>query len=95
MKRLSIALVACGFALVGALAGCDKPTADECKAALEHMQELIAHQQGTNAASDVTTEIRACRGGSTKESVACATNAKTLDDLKACKFMAPKSASSN
>ena len=35
-------------------------------------------------------EVRRCKGGSSRESVACAMKAGTLDELKACGFMATK-----
>ena len=32
-------------------------------------------------------DVRRCRGGSSKDAVACAIKAKTMDDLRACDFM--------
>ena len=84
MKRILLLL-----AISGAVAACDKPTADECKGAIENMQKLL----GTTTASataDVQGEIRRCRGGSSKTAIQCASAAKTVEELKACQFMSSK-----
>lgn len=84
MKRFLLATTAM-LGLVG-MSACDKPTADDCKAAIENMQKLL----GTNATSQAEAnlgEIRRCKGGSKREAVACAKAATTLDQLKACQFM--------
>jgi len=77
---------------LGGLVACDKPTADDCRQAIRNMQV----QLGTDTAarnSDIEAEVRLCKGGSTKESVACALKATSLEQLKACDFMANKGAS--
>ncbi len=80
MKRLVlIALSVC------ALAACDKPTNDDCEKALHNMQRLLGTEHLSTTAS-LQGEIRRCRGGSTKEAVACAIKANTLEELKACDF---------
>jgi hypothetical protein len=79
MKRLAL------FALL-ALAACDKPTPEACKAAILHMQQLLGLPPNASDETAVANEVRRCRGGSSKASVECATKAKTLDDLKKCEF---------
>lgn len=84
------------FLLAGVLAasaalGCNKPTPEECRQAITNMEKLL----GTEAAArnaDNEGEVRRCRGGSNKAAVACAIKATSRDELKACAFMAPKSA---
>jgi hypothetical protein len=78
----------CGGA-IGALGGCDKPAADDCRQAIVNMQKLL----GTDVAAknaDNESEVRRCKGGSSKDAVACAIKATTLDELKACDFMGAK-----
>jgi hypothetical protein len=90
MKRVLRAVLVIGvFGGVGASAGCNKPAAEDCRAAIANMQKLL----GTDAAAkngDNEGEVRRCKGGSTTEAVACAMKAATLDELKACGFMGSK-----
>jgi hypothetical protein len=82
MKRFLLVVVA-----VAGIGACNKPTADDCRQAIKHMQELL----GTDTAArntDNEAEVRLCKGGSSREAVACAIKASTLEDLKACDFMA-------
>jgi hypothetical protein len=91
MKRMVLLLcVITGLGGLGA-AGCDKPSADDCQRALENMQQLMSSGPA-NAFDhpDISGEVRRCRTGSTRESVACAIAAKSADDLKACKFESAK-----
>jgi hypothetical protein len=86
MKRCLLVLAALVPLGTGA---CNKPTQDDCRKAIANMERLL----GTEAASrnaDNESEVRRCRGGSTKESVACAIKATTLDELKACSFRGSK-----
>lgn len=83
-KRILSAVIAAGVALACA-AGCDKPTPDDCEKALRNMQHLLGTEHLSTTAS-LQGEIRRCRGGSTKEAVACAIKASTLEELKACDF---------
>ena len=85
MKRFLLVVVA----MAGAGA-CNKPAADDCRQAIANMQRLL----GTDAAAknvDNEGEVRRCKGGSSRAAVACAIKATTMDDLKACEFMTPKS----
>ena len=84
MKRFLLVL-----AVMGAGA-CNKPSADECRQAINNMEKLL----GTDSAGrsgDIQGEIRRCQGGSSREAVACAMKAATVAELKACTFMTPKS----
>src|SRR5262249_47264630 len=86
MKRFLLVLAA--LAPLGAGA-CNKPTPDDCRKAISNMERVL----GTEAAARNTgneREVRRCRGGSTKEAVACAIKATTTEELKACAFMGSK-----
>jgi hypothetical protein len=93
MKRFlhaigAVLMVGAWVVALGAAGGCNKPEADDCRAAIANMQKLL----GTDTAAknaDNESEVRRCKGGSTKETVACAMKATTLDELKACGFMGP------
>ena len=67
------------------VAGCNKPSEESCKKALLNMQHLLGTDK-ENKAGDLESEVRRCKGGSTKEAVECAAAAPTLDDLKKCDF---------
>ena len=80
------------FLFVLAVAGtgaCNKPTADECRAAIVNMQSILS-EGATSTTFDIEGEIRRCQGGSSKEAVACAIKAKTQADLEACHFRGAK-----
>lgn len=83
MKRflLVLAVIAGG--------ACNKPTADECREAIVNMESLL--DEGAAKNFDIEGEIRRCRGGSTKDAVACAAKAKTKAELDACSFRTVKS----
>jgi hypothetical protein len=86
--RLIAILAAFGFA------ACDKPTPEDCEKALRNMQRLLnTDNLGTTAS--LQGEVRRCRGGSSKEAVACAIKANTLEELKACDFEKTGHAGSN
>lgn len=89
MKRFLLVLAAVGpLGPLGAGA-CNKPTPDDCRKAITNMERLL----GTEAAArntDNEGDVRRCRGGSTKEAVACAIKAGTPEELKACAFMGAK-----
>ena len=77
MKRLA-------FVLSIGVAACNKPSEEDCSKAIENMRKVM----GTSSATDdVGPYIRRCQQGSTKDSVQCAAQAKTRDDLVACKFV--------
>jgi len=84
-----ILAIAAGGSVIG-LGACNKPELDDCRKAIANMQKLL----GTDAAAknvDSEGEVRRCKGGSTREAVACAVKANTVDELKACQFMGTKS----
>ena len=69
-----------------ALAACDKPTPESCRKAIVNMQKLLGMPPNSSDEAAIANEVRRCRGGSSKTSVECASNAKSLDDLKKCEF---------
>jgi hypothetical protein len=77
MKALVLVLVVLAF-------GCNKPSEENCKKAVENMRELLGTDNGVS--SDTTAAVRSCKGGSTKASVDCAIAAKTVEDLEKCEF---------
>jgi len=80
MKHLIIGLGVC----LG-LAACNKPSDADCRKAITNMQALL----GTSKLNEggIESEVRSCKGGSSKEAVACAIKAATLEELRACDFM--------
>lgn len=75
--------LAVAVAVLAAGAGCNKPDDEACRKALENMRKLM----GTSGQSaDLTPAIRRCRGGSSKEAVACATKATSRAELEQCGF---------
>ncbi len=81
-----VMVVGVSVVALGTAGGCNKPEADDCRAAIANMQKLL----GTDTAAknaDNESEVRRCKGGSTRETVACAMKAATVDELKACGFM--------
>lgn len=80
MTRFALAAL-----VVGAVfAGCNKPSKEDCRKAIENMRALM---RTTQLDTDVEGEVRRCNGGSSKEAVACAIKATTLAELRECKFM--------
>jgi hypothetical protein len=69
-----------------ALAACDKPSPESCRTAIVNMQKLLGMPQQSSDENAIANEVRRCRGGSSKKSVECASQAKTLDELKKCEF---------
>lgn len=86
MKRfLFVATLVLGGSVVS---GCEKPTPEECRAAITNVEKLYG-TEASGRAADIEGEVRRCRGGSRKEAVSCAAAAKSVEELKACAFMAP------
>lgn len=69
-----------------AVAACNKPESDDCRKALDNMARIIG-TENLKGNTDNEGEVRRCRGGSSKEAVACAIKAQTKDDLVKCDFM--------
>ena len=85
MKRfLLVVVTVAGLAGVGA---CNKPTAEECRAAILNMEKLLHTNIEVGRTSESEGEVRRCKGGSTQKAVTCAIRATTLAELKACDFM--------
>jgi hypothetical protein len=87
MKRL-LSVVAT-IVLAAGVGACDKPTAEDCRLAIVNMQKLLG-TENLGKEGDIEGEIRRCKGGSTRESVACAIKATSLEDIKACNFRGAK-----
>jgi hypothetical protein len=86
MKRfLVVAVIVAGSLVVGA---CEKPSTDDCRAAISNMERLLGTDTTNIRTAENESEVRRCKGGSTREAVACAKDASTLAQLKACDFMA-------
>lgn len=77
--------IAAAFALVIALVACDKPSPDDCEKALRNMQQILG-TDNLNTTAGIQSEVRRCRSGSSKEAVACAIKAQSIDDLNKCDF---------
>jgi hypothetical protein len=86
MKRFLLVLAA--LAPLGT-AACNKPTPEDCRKAITNMERLLGTEAAARSA-DNDGEVRRCRGGSTKENVACAIKATTVEELKACKLWGSK-----
>jgi hypothetical protein len=83
MTRLASWIVA-SLCLV-ALGCTTKPSEEECRQAITNMTRLM----GTENLRDhemIESQVRRCKGGSTKKSVDCAIQARSLDDLRKCDF---------
>ena len=65
------------------LAACNKPAESDCRKAIEKIRELTgtANIQG---GADVEAAVRSCRGNASKESVKCAMEASSLEQLERC-----------
>lgn len=89
MKRFLLVLAT--FAPLGAGA-CNKPNPEDCRKAIANMERLLGTEAAARSA-DNDGEVRRCRGGSTKENVACAIKATTVEELQACKLWGSKAKS--
>jgi hypothetical protein len=86
MTRLaSLAAVATISLLAVLSSGCEKPSEESCRKAISNMQQLMGTDNLRDHAS-VESEVRRCKGGSSRKSVECAINAKTLQELRTCDF---------
>ena len=84
MKR-AFGLLVSGLLLLG----CNKPSEDACKQAILNIKHLKGTDNLTSDTGSIEGEMRRCRGGSTKDAVACATAAKSLAELDKCAFHKP------
>lgn len=75
------------FLLIVATAACNKPSEDDCRKAVERIRELTGTNKLTDAPDDVEGAVRSCRGSATKESVKCAMEAGSLEQLERCGIM--------
>lgn len=90
MKHARLRMVIAALGLVGASAlgaGCNKPSEESCRKALGNLRQLLGTDKLTLEQGSLEGEIRRCRGGSSKKSVECAINAKTVEELRACNLV--------
>lgn len=73
--RLLVALLLC--------VACNKPAEGDCRKAIEKIRQLTgtANIQG---GADIEAAVRSCRGNASKESVKCAMEASSLEQLERC-----------
>ena len=84
MTRLATILTAVLLAL--GTGACDKPSSDDCEKALRNMQQILGTDTFNKDPASLQSEVRRCRGASSKEAVACAIKALTRADLNNCEF---------
>ena len=70
-----------------ALAACNKPSEESCRKALLNMQRLLGTETLDSAPGALESEVRRCKGASTKKAVECAAKAETIEALAACDFV--------
>ena len=80
IRRLTLL---CSLALL--FAACDKPTQVNCDKALRNIQKLLGTENIITPAQ-LQSEVRRCTAASSKNAVACAIGAHSLDDLNKCDF---------
>ena len=86
MKRFStVAVSVFSVILLFGAAGCDKPSPEDCEKAIRNIEKLRGTDNAMTTA-ELQGEVRRCQGGSSREPVACAIKATTVDELKACSF---------
>jgi hypothetical protein len=78
MKRI---LLACGLM---ALVACNKPSEGDCKRAIANIRVLLGTDKLTTESDQSAGMVRSCRGSAKKESVKCAMEASTVEQLKRC-----------
>jgi hypothetical protein len=67
-------------------AGCNKPEEGDCRKAIRNMQRLLGTDKLDPQSQNIEGAVRKCRGASKKESVECAIQAQTLQQLMDCPF---------
>jgi hypothetical protein len=72
--------------VVAAVAGCSKPSEEDCRKAVLNLQRLRG-LEGSAQAPDPVPAVRRCRAGATRETVLCLINAKSASEADRC---APK-----
>ena len=65
---------------------CDKPSTEDCEKALRNMQQILGTDTFNKDPAALQSEVRRCKGASSKTAVACAIKAQTLADLNNCEF---------
>lgn len=87
MKHARMRMVIAALGLASALGACNKPSEENCRKALGNLRQLLGTDKLTLEQGSLEGEIRRCRGGSSKKSVECAINAKTIEELRACNLV--------
>jgi len=87
MKRFLLVVVA--ILSAGGAGACNKPSAEDCRLAVTKVRDLYDPEVATRN-TDIEAEVRACKGGSTKEDVACVLKAQAATEFEACNFWARK-----
>lgn len=64
-------------------AACNKPEESDCRKAIEKIRQLTgtANLQG---GANIEAAVRSCRGNASKDSVKCAMEASSLEQLERC-----------
>jgi len=78
--KAALMLVVAALSLLGA--ACDKPSEDDCQAAVARIRKLHGNEN-----DDVSIEkaaVRSCQGSASKDSVKCIINAQDIKALQAC-----------
>lgn len=71
------------IALLALLAACNRPSEEQCTKAVENVARLM----NATGQYDLKSQVRRCRGGSTRDAVECAIAAKNRGDLLHCSFV--------
>ena len=87
MKRFLLVVVA--MISAGGASACNKPSAEDCRLAVTKVRDFYDSDSATKNA-DIEAEVRGCKGGSTKEAVACVLKAQSRTEFEACNFGAPR-----
>lgn len=78
--RISTAFLA--FAVMG-LAGCSRPTTEDCRKAVLNLQRLRGLDTSAHA-PDPEAAVRRCKSTARTETVKCLIAARTVQELDAC-----------
>jgi hypothetical protein len=71
------------FASALAFAACSRPSETDCRNAVTNLQKLN-DPEGTGLGPDPEQFVRKCRATGKKSTVACLTQARTIEEARAC-----------
>ena len=85
MRHLFVAFIAsAAVALLAVSAiGCNKPSEEDCKKALNNIRSLYETEK-EQVGAPMANMVRACRGSASRESIQCFIEAKSKKDLLNC-----------